>query len=412
MMDNSRDPPSIPPSVPPSVPPSIPPSVSPSVSPNASSRVPPNALSSVSSSTASVNHLTPSINTEDAKLFEFPLAENRDFTRVNRACATLQANVMSLISRESMVTIQDTIKSKKRKGDNLNDTPSYKRLSTLVKLAIDTNDQAKNLFNKCQRTVSKVVAERYSSSQHNLMLRTTKYGEPIVGNEGLSPCIATENINEMYRNLLNKPSTEHQVTLSVASQVDSINDDPSNDDNITPELDRYLKTYCNSVLPPVKKHLEYNTPYEISHFLANMETNIKWTRHPISVFTMMTYLIKNNLVPVKKSTLYRFLDLYLCKSLHVESKWAIVTTPGVKPLLSMDGFNYLVGYIQDKTLGGLSFPLSKIKTLVKERIEFEWRKNNKKKGLPRVSKITLHKYASRIMTQKVFNILSSINRKT
>lgn len=99
---------------------------------------------------------------EDSKYFDFPLSSNRDFTRVNRACATLQANVMSLISTESLKNIRDTILPKKRKTTNDTDditSDKRERLSTLVNLALDTNQQSKDLFNKCQRTVSKVVAE-------------------------------------------------------------------------------------------------------------------------------------------------------------------------------------------------------------------------------------------------------------
>ena len=91
-----------------------------------------------------------SINIEDAKLFDFPLANNRDYTRINRACATLQANVMSLISRESMVTLQENIDERKRKSTTIENENncSNERLSKLVKLAINTGDQAKDLFNK------------------------------------------------------------------------------------------------------------------------------------------------------------------------------------------------------------------------------------------------------------------------
>ena len=106
------------------------------------------------------------------------------------------------------------------------------------------------------------------------------------------------------------------------------------------------------------------------------------------------------------------IDLYVDKALFPHSKWGLLSTPGAKALLSDEGFNYLVLFVQAKTLGGFSYPISKIKEIVKERINFEWKKNSKKQGLPYVSKISLLKYAQRIMTQKVFNILASISNKT
>ena len=36
----------------------------------------------------------PTSNSEDASNFIYPLKQNRDFRRANRACMTLQANVL------------------------------------------------------------------------------------------------------------------------------------------------------------------------------------------------------------------------------------------------------------------------------------------------------------------------------
>ena len=53
------------------------------------------------------------LNKDDAKLFDFPLSSNRNFARVNRACAALQANVMSLISNQSIKNLKTTINTNK-----------------------------------------------------------------------------------------------------------------------------------------------------------------------------------------------------------------------------------------------------------------------------------------------------------
>ena len=245
----------------------------------------------------------------------------------------------------------------------------------MADLVIDTNIQSKDLFNKCQRTVSKVVTERYSSSQRNLMMRVTKYGEPIADNDGLSPCIATENVSDMYKTLFgkNKPDTLLQASCSATSQEpteENLAIKPKASD-LPQEIKDYLKVFCKSNLPPVQPGYEYNHPYDIAKFLANLELTYKHKQYCISLYTIIMYLINTKLFPVQKTTLYIIIDMLLAKTLHHDCKWSLISTPGSKPLLLIDGFNYSVAYVQEKTLGGFSFPISEIKTLVKDRIDFE-----------------------------------------
>ena len=323
---------------------------------------------------------------------------------MNRACATLQANVMSLICRQGLKTIEDEFitNPKKRKS---NEPEDNQRLIKLINVTKNSNEQARDIFNKCQRTVSKNVAERYSSSQHNLLLRMTKFGEPVSKNKGLSPCIATPDISDLHRELLNKNPV--LPTASVSAYDDSV---PI--ESTTNELDHYLDVLCRSTLPPIPSDMEFNTPYEIAAFLSSFQKPYKWKTYYISSFTVMNFMIRKKIVPVQKTTIYNLIDLYVSKCLHQDSCWSLISTPGTKALISVDGFNHLVQFVQDKTMGGFSIPLSEIKTLVEERILFEWRQGSKRKRLPYVSRTTLQKYASRVMTQKVFNILNSITRKT
>ena len=112
--------------------------------------------------------------------------------------------------------------------------------------------------------------------------------------------------------------------------------------------------------------------------------------------------------------MYHLIDLFRKKdSISPSDSWAEVTTAGSKGLLSKEGFNWLVSTIQNDTLGGKSMPLSKVKHLVEERIKLEWhQKYNFTKPLPKLRHSTLYTYANKIMAQKVFNIYSSVNRKT
>ena len=269
--------------------------------------------------TITMSETNTSLNTDDAKFFNFPLASNRDFNRINRACSTLEANVLSLISHESLVAINKNIESRKRKfstNENI-ESDNMEQLSTLVNLAIDINKESKSLFNKCQRTVSKVVAEHYSSSQHNMMMRSTKYGKPIIEVDALSPCLSTNKFKNMYCDLHAYDPSELPASLPVKlqSNISSIHNSDStnnvsdsminnnesdmsqletlhrpNDD--VAELDNYLVVYCNSKLPPVKAGYRYNTPYKIAELLASIGKSFSWKNHSISSYTLMTFLIK------------------------------------------------------------------------------------------------------------------------
>lgn len=83
-------------------------------------------------------------------------------------------------------------------------------------------------------------------------------------------------------------------------------------------------------------------------------------------------------------------------------------------LLSVKDLNYLVHYVQETSLGGHSLPMSKMKNHSEERIKYEWKSDTIKNDNPihTVSKATITKYTSMIMSKNVFNIHNSIARKT
>ena len=309
---------------------------------------------------------------------------------MNRACATLQANVMSRITLDSLELLKKDLISKKQKADVLDLDPD--RNLNLIDLAIESRFQVTNLFNKCQRTVTKIVAERYAGSQHNLLKRSTKFGENIITHEDLSPCISTPEISDMYKQLLGKDptnvpidiptnvpiSTQNNVPINVPTDVPT--NEPTNEPSNIPTsiptttqadedpncIKMYLKAYVELSLPPIAVDNQYNSPYEIASFLAGVQDGIKYGSKTISLFTVIQFLITENLIPIKKSSIYQLIDLYLCKCLDMDLRWSTKTTPGKKSMLSSQGFNYLVNYVQEKTLGGKNITLQKIKNLVAE----------------------------------------------
>ena len=91
---------------------------------------------------------------------------------MNCACATLQENVFTNITHDSLIALKNNLTSK-RKLSELEYHNENKKNVKYVNIAINLRDNSTNLFNKCQRSVSKVVAEQYARSQHDLLKRTT-----------------------------------------------------------------------------------------------------------------------------------------------------------------------------------------------------------------------------------------------
>ena len=299
-----------------------------------------------------------------------------------------------------------------------NDKSQKIKCIKLCNLSLKTGKESTGMFNKCQRTVSKVVAERYSTSQHNLYKRSTKFGKNTQQNSDLSPCINNDTIAGFYRLLLGKDNDNDTETTVASTYTPSTNtpseltpsempsNSPSNNDI---QFFSYLDAFVKSSLPIIQPGYEFNTPYEIGAFLASIHDDFSFNNRKISVYTIITFLINAKIVPVKKSSLYHILELYITKDLEMDAQWSIITTPGKQPMLPAKAFNFLVDYVQSKSLGGASMTLSKIKTLVKQKIQEEWKHCIE---IPTISRTTLQKYASRVMMQKVFNIHASILRKT
>ena len=180
------------------------------------------------------------------------------------------------------------------------------------------------------------------------------------------------------------------------------------------ELENYLHVFCKSQLPNNSSNNTYNTAYEVAAFLASIDDDEHFCSqgNKISVNTVIKFLIKTKLVPVKKTCLYCLIDLYKDNCIDPEVNWGVLTTPGKKALLSVSGFNMLVKKVQTETLGGASYTLGTIRDLVEQRIKYEYNKTRSNKLVPYIRRATLHKYASSIMSQKVFNIFNSIGSKT
>ena len=338
------------------------------------------------------------------------LENDRDYKRLNRTCTTIQANIFSHINNESIKTLKSNLK--KRKHGDISDDITDKKSLDLIQVALDSNKKSTTLFNHSQRMVNKSLAEQYSKQQHNLMLQSTKFNKDFTKVPAISKHLANNEVQSMYNTLttarIDAVHSESPISPSPSQKSDSsdlCNPNVCQDQ----DLHLFLREYCNKVLCTNTK---YCHPYQVASFLFDLKEPFKWKCHQISRHTVIIFLIKNDYVPVQRTTLYCLIALYRDRCLCIDDSWSSLATPGNKPLLSHQGLYQLVDYVKEKTLGGASIPFSQVKKLVCERIVFEWTRRYPRHVLPSICNTTLYFHASKVMSQKVFNIHQSISSKT
>ena len=173
----------------------------------------------------------------------------------------------------------------------------------------------------------------------------------------------------------------------------------------------YVQELCNSKLSFVPSTKKYYTPYSIGKLIATHET-VKFGSKRVTPKSLIRYLEDSGTVPVRRSSLYRLAKMYKTDLLIPSITWTETTTVGRKPYLSSVGFEELVEDIQSKTSGGIVMPISRVRALVKQRIYKDWKNNGNDITIPKLSMGVLHSYATRILSQNVFNIHGKIPTKT
>ena len=113
-------------------------------------------------------------------------------------------NILSLINCDSIISIQDDLQHDlKRKLDIIGDTYSdtntkkIKRQIKVLDLALRSNKQSRSTFNKAQISMTKQCAERYSQTQHNLMIRSTKFDKDFNTVDSISNNIDIDHVSDM-----------------------------------------------------------------------------------------------------------------------------------------------------------------------------------------------------------------------
>lgn len=113
---------------------------------------------------------------------------NRDMKRINKACTSVQANIVSLMNRDSLLLMNESLK---RMHSNNATEDEKEKQRKLICLALDSGKLSNDLFNKSQTNTSKQSAQRYAQTQHKKIIKSFEMGEDIRSIKSISPYITT-----------------------------------------------------------------------------------------------------------------------------------------------------------------------------------------------------------------------------
>ena len=126
------------------------------------------------------------------------LNNNRDFKRNNKSDDTLHANILSLISSESIAKVKTGMK---RNCDEVTEE-DYKKQIELLNLALESQAESTTIFNKSQTNLRKVISKRVARANHNLLISSAQNQEEPSSINSISSNIATSDIISKYKQLL------------------------------------------------------------------------------------------------------------------------------------------------------------------------------------------------------------------
>ena len=119
------------------------------------------------------------------------------------------------------------------------------------------------------------------------------------------------------------------------------------------------------------------------------------------------------MVPIKKTSLYKLTSLVSEGKVPVDATWTELTRDGSKPYLSHREFMNLIQTLKTKTTGGVAYSISEIRREIVNEIRKVYKKRHLLHQLPAtIPESTLNAYVSKIKSQNIFNVFSTISNKT
>ena len=203
------------------------------------------------------------------------LNNNRDFKRINKSDETLHANILSLLSSESISKVKSTMK---RKFDSLTEA-EYNKQIELLDLALDSQAKSSTIFNKCQNNLRKVVTECVAKAHHNFLISSIQNNESPTSIRSIPNSIATSDIVSKYKQMI-KPAcsgdSDSIPSINTAALQAALQP--------TSQFEKYLDTYCKEKFSTIPLSPTYFPPFEVTKFLYWHDCNtVKHGKKTITV---------------------------------------------------------------------------------------------------------------------------------
>ena len=155
----------------------------------------------------------------------------------------------------------------------------------------------------------------------------------------------------------------------------------------------------------------YYKPFDTASFLFFHKPFMINDRN-VSQYTLILSLIKKDMVPIQKTVLYNLISRFELELLLENDTWTSVTKKGNKPLLPSHKFKRLISTLREETTGGRGMSFPQVKYRIQQEIRNHWTSKGKLHLLNEPSNQTLNIYASKIFSQDIFNIETSLKHKT
>ena len=211
----------------------------------------------------------------------------------------------------------------------------YNNQIELEELALESWQQCTNIFNKIQSNHCKKTCECCTWAHHNLVMASFQNSGNIVSIPSISKSIATLDIILKYETITSQASAAwlpyplllHNNTSVSSSDIINM----KNWDRIfssTRYIQALLRLICSSsascIIAPSNK---YYLPFNMATVLhKHCSEKFKFKKKRISVRSSILTFIRNEVVPVSQSTLYKTLDLYKADSLNSTDTWTEPST--------------------------------------------------------------------------------------
>ena len=199
-----------------------------------------------------------------------------------------------------------------------------------------------------------------------------------------------------------------QSNISIVTESNNLTG--TNPDTLS--LENSIYDYMQSNVAP-KGNQNYYPPYVIATFLFNHRNFSTDNGTIITKCKLMKYLIRNKMVPIRLSSLYKLCSATTFGQVLPGTSWTEVLQDGKRSYLHPRELNALIVEIQQKSRGGLSYSISELKDEVECCIRSVFSKKNKLHLLPlEISESTLNTYVNVIKCQSIFNLYKSVGNKT